>query len=303
MNLRVSFSAICCFIAVIASSLALAQDMDDVEKRNGDTLAIAEQPQRPTWEASFETTWLPGSKIHGTGGDLVMGEVKTGFTKRFSITPQLELSTGLHYSLREIDAPETARLPESLQTLSLNLAGEYHATDSLTLGLRVSPGLSSDFKMLTSDDARVPVVLLGTYQASKTLFLRGGVAYTGQKHAFPFLPVMGALYLPTEKWALGLGFPRTGVIYKPKTDTEYYISGEFVGGEYRLHDASIGANIISYWDYRAVAGVEFPLSSFARLGIAGGYAFARRFVFYEGNRNDLDLDNAPFGRLELKLSW
>jgi hypothetical protein len=303
MNMRVSFSAICCIITVVASSHAPAQELDEVAMQNGDVIVIAKQPQRPPWESTVETTWLPGSTIHGTGGDVTMGEVKLGFTRRFNISPRLELSTGLRYSLREIDAPEAAHLPESLHALSVNVGGEYRTSDRLTLGFRVSPGLSSDFKSFATNDVRVPVSFHARYQMSNPLSLLGGIAYTGQNHSFPVLPMIGVLYLPSEKWAFALGFPRTGVVYKPNEETELFVAGVFSGGEFRLHDSSIGANIISYRDYRAIAGVEFPLFTDAKLGISGGYAFARKFVFYEGSREDVNLDSAPFGRLEVKFSW
>ena len=205
MNMRVLFSAICCIITVVASSRAPAQEVNEVGKQNCDVFSLAERPQRSPWEASVETTWLPGSRVHDIGGDLTMGEVKVGFDGRFSISPQFELSTGLHYSLREIDAPEAARLPESLHALSVNLGGEYRASDSLTLGIMVSPGLSSDFKSFATNDVRVPVSLHAKYQMSKALSLLGGIAYTGQNHSFPVLPVIGVLYLPSEKWAFALG--------------------------------------------------------------------------------------------------
>jgi len=303
MNFKRSVSALCCVFTVLVSSYALAQKIDEVEEQNGDVLSIAKQPQKSLWETSVETTTFTGSTIRGSGGDLTMVEVKAGFTKRFRLNPQIELSTGVHYSLREIDAPETARMPESLQTLSVNMGGEYHASDSLTLGFRVSPVISSDFKSFDTNDIRLPVALHATYQMSKKLSILGGVAYTGQNHSIPVLPVIGVLYLPGEHWAFALGFPRTGVIYKPNRKTELFVAGEFSRGEYRLHDSSIGADIISYRDYRVLTGAEIQLFPFIRLGISGGYAFAREFVFYEGNRSNMRLDGAPFGRLVIKLFW
>jgi hypothetical protein len=290
-------------MTVIASTHALAQEIDEVEKQDGDILSIAEKPRKSPWETSVETTWLPGSTVRSTGGDLSMGEVKAGITRRYTINPKLELSTGLNYSLREIDAPESAHLPGSLQTLSVNVGGEYHTSDRLTLGFRVSPGLSGDFTAFDSNDVRVPVALNATYRASRALTLMGGIAYTGENHSFPVLPVIGVLYTPTKEWAFALGFPRTGVMYRPDKKTEFFVAAEFSGGEYHLHDPSIGANYISYRDYRALTGANIQLFPFVKLGISGGYAFARKFVFYEGDRSDVNLDGAPFGRLEVKFTW
>lgn len=274
-----------------------------VEQQDRDVPAIAGQPQKSLWETSVETTRLSGSTINGSGGDLTMFELKAGFIRRFRINPQVALSTGVNYAFREIDAPEATRLPESLQALSVNLGGEYRSSDSLTLGFRVSPGISSDFQSFASSDIRVPVALHAMYQISKKLSLLGGVAYTGQNHSIPVIPVIGIRYLPAEQWTLALGFPRTGIIYKVNSTTDFFVAGEFSGGEYRLHEPSLGADIISYRDYRLLAGAETRLLPFASLGIAGGYAFAREFVFYAGDRSNVHLDGAPFGRLAIKFLW
>ena len=81
-----------------------------------------------------------------------MQEVDVGFGKRFSPNPRFELSTGLHYSLKNIDAPGDARLPTSLHRVAVNMGGSYRLNDNLTLGLMASPGLNSDFKVITSSD-------------------------------------------------------------------------------------------------------------------------------------------------------
>ena len=127
--------------------------------------------------------------------------------------------------------------------------------------------------------------------------------YTSGSHAFRVWPLLGILYMPSEKWAFALGFPRTGVMFQPRKGLEFSLGAESGAGEYHLHDPSIGANVISYRDFRGVAGVDVALASFAKLGVSGGYAFDRRFIFYEGSRDDVRLDSVPFGKMEIKFAW
>ncbi|KAA0894313.1 hypothetical protein [Oryzomonas rubra] len=303
MNMKVTFSIICGMIAVVASSCALAQETDTVNKAGKEALALPLGRPLPSMEVNVDTAWLPASRVRSTGGDVTMGEVKADVTRRFVATPQLGLSAGVNYSLREIDAPDSARLPDALHVLALNLGAEYHVNEALTLGLRISPSVASDFKAFTGSDIRVPVAAHAGFQVSRSLFLLGGIAYTGMNRSYPVLPVLGLVYTPVEQWTFALGFPRTGVIYRPDKGTELYAGAEFSGGEYQLHDAALGAGDVSYQDYRAVAGADIRVCSFAKLGIAGGYAFARKFVFYDSNRADMNLDGAPFGRVALKLAW
>jgi len=301
MHLRFLFSIVCCIATLAAASRAPAQETGESTKP--DKEVVFPQRQQPLSEVTAETTWLSGSHIRTTGGDLTMGEAKVGFTRRFVIDPKIDLSAGLSYALREIDAPDSAHLPDALHNLSLNLGAVYHVDDRLTLGLRVSPGVGSDFKALSAGDIRVPVAFHANFQAFPTLSLIGGIAYTGMNHSYPVLPVLGLVYTPSEQWVFALGFPRTGAIYKPDRKIDLYAGVEFSGGEYQLHDPSVGAGVISYRDYRAVAGADYRLFPFAKLGVAGGYAFARKFVFYDGNRSDINVDGAPFGRVALTFTW
>lgn len=282
------------FIVVATASSAFAQEVSDLP---------VQRPQRPPWEVLLSGTWLPDTDIRGGEGELEMREMKFGFTRRFDGNRRLEFSTGINYTLRDLEAPTSARLPDSLHSLALQLGAEYRYSDKLTLGARISPGLSSDFEGTGGDDFRVPVSFQAKYKVSSTLTTVTGLAYTGQSHSIPVLPVLGVTYLPSERWTLTLGFPRTAVVYKTGTGSEYFLAGEFSGGEYGIHTAEVGVEVLRYKDYRALLGAEFPVFPGGRLAVSAGYAFGREFSFYEGERPDLKLDSSPLARLEAKFQW
>ncbi|NVN99966.1 MAG: hypothetical protein HXX17_11630 [Geobacteraceae bacterium] len=296
------FLVISFILIITTSSRSHAQDIS-ATVQHGDVVSMAELPQLPSWQASAEAGWLPASSIHGSSGNVTMEDVKFGFVRRFKITPRLALSTGLRYSLQNLEAPDSVRLPESLQALSVSFGGDYRLTDHLTMGISISPGLSSDFKTVSTSDIRVPLALIARYQPSRELTFQGGVGYTSGSHGVPVMPMIGLLYKPSETWSFALGFPRTGVSYKPRRDVECHLGAELGGGEYQLHDASLGADVIRYSDIRGVAGIDVSLLPFIKLGIYGGYSFDRKFVFYGGSRDDVHVDNAPFGKVEIKVAW
>jgi hypothetical protein len=282
------------FIVVATSSPAGAQEVSDLP---------VQRPQRPPWEVLLGGTWLPDADIRGGDGELEMREVKFGFTRRFDGNGRLQFSTGINYTLRDLEAPTSARLPDSLHSLALQLGAEYRFSEKLTLAARLSPGLSSDFEGTGDDDFRVPVSFQAKYKVSSTLTTVTGLAYTGQSHSIPVLPVLGVTYLPSERWTLTFGFPRTAAVYKTPAGCEYFLAGEFSGGEYGIHTPGVGAEVLRYKDYRALLGAELPLFPGGRLAVSAGYAFGREFSFYEGDRDDLNLDNSPLARLEAKFQW
>jgi hypothetical protein len=53
----------------------------------------------------------------------------------------------------------------------------------------------------------------------------------------------------------------------------------------------------------AAGGVDYLPTRQVKISGAVGYAFGRDFIFYDGNRPDMTLDNVPFVRLSLDLGW
>jgi hypothetical protein len=298
-------SVFICSIALVTVSGALAGEGPGGGGATGSDNVPSSpmEAQLPAWDTFARTTILGNSKISDHGGALTMQEVDAGFSKRFSLSPRFVFSAGLHYSLRSIDAPAEARLPTSLQRMAMNMHGSYRLNDKVTFGLMVSPGLSGDFKIITSSDLRVPVGLSVHYKISPRVTLTGGFMYRIGNSELPLLPMIGAMYQASEEWAFSLAFPRTGVTFKPYKTTEYYLGAEFSAGEYQLHDPTIGASIVSYRDFRAVTGAKWRLFPNIELGVAGGYSFGRKFVFRDGARDDVNVNSAPFGRIELRFLW
>lgn len=253
--------------------------------------------------ASADLTWFPDSNIRNTGGKIRMEEVEAVYGESYRLSPDFTFSSDLAYSLRKLHAPGSARLPDELHTLSVKLGGTYQLSNDTAITFLVTPSLNGDFKKIGADDIRTQIGVMGRYNMSAKLTLLAGLIYQQGYKSFPVLPIIGAIYQPNEQWTLSLAAPRPGVTYSPNRTSNYYIGGEFSGSEYQLHDASLGAKIISYRDFRTLAGAEYLLFSAIKVNIIGGYAFDRKFKFYDGSRDDVKIDNGPFARIGVSLAW
>lgn len=297
-----TFLTFCLILPIFIAPAAIAADSSANETAK-ELMAVAEPAGLHPWNASVDLTWLPDSNIRDTGGRIGIEEVEAKFGRNFQFTPSLSLSAGIAYSLRNIDASAGARLPEALHRFSANLGGNYRIDKDIFLTLLVAPSLNGDFREIGTDDIRTRVGLMGRYNASAKLTLLAGIVYQQGYKSIPVIPIVGAIYRPDEKWTISLAAPRPGVAYSPNRTSSYYLGGEFAATEYQLHDPSLGAKIISYRDFRALAGAEYVLFSAVKVNFAGGYAFARRFVFHDGSRSDVDIDDGPFARVGVSLLW
>ncbi|KAF0217010.1 MAG: hypothetical protein FD174_3459 [Geobacteraceae bacterium] len=297
------FLSLLLFFCTLTVTAAQAEENAPAAPAGKPEAPAADKETFPPWSASVESAWLPESGSRDVGGKVGMEEVEVKLGRTHVVTPRLSLLTELGYSLRHISAPAGARLPEELHALTASLGSNYQATKSLALNFLVAPGLRSDFKAIGADDLRVLLAFLGRYSPSEKLTLLAGLIYLEGYRSVPFLPIAGAIYRPDEHWTISLAAPRPGVSYAPDRTKRFYIGGEFAGGEYQLHDAALGAKIINYSNFRAFAGAGFTLFSAVNVNLSGGYAFARRFAFFDGFRKDINVDDAPFARLGVKVDW
>ncbi|ACM20394.1 hypothetical protein Geob_2038 [Geotalea daltonii FRC-32] len=255
------------------------------------------------WRSTANLTWLPDSDIRNSGGKLAMEEVEATFGRSYFLTPDLTVSTEAAYSLRNLDGPAGALLPEELHTFSVKLEADYHWKPDITLTFLVAPGLNGDFREIGTDDIRTQMGVLGRYNLSEKLILLAGLIYQQGYEKLPLLPVAGLIYRPNDQWMLSLAAPRPGITFSPNRTSSYYIGGEISGTEYQLHDKSIGAEKVLYRDFRAFAGAEYLLFSAVKVNLSGGYALNRKFLFYDGARDDLAIADGPFARVGVSLNW
>lgn len=298
------FLALLLLFCALMATIACAEEPSAAAPAGKPAAPVADKESPPRWSASLETAWLPESDIRDAGGRIGMEEVEARLGRTYGITPRLTLLTELGYGLRHISAPAGARLPEELHSVTASLGGDYQATSDLALNLLVMPGLRGDFKAVGADDLRMLFAFMGRYGLTEKLTFLAGVIYLEGYRAVPLLPIFGAIYRPDEHWTINLAAPRPAINYAPDKNSRYYLGGEFTAGEYQLHDPSLGAKIINYSNFRVFAGAAYTFSSAVSLNLSGGYAFARRFLFYDGpSRSDINVEDTPFARVGVKVAW
>jgi len=254
------------------------------------------------WSSSLEGTDLPAAAVR-QGESVALGELKAGFERRFPAGTHVELTTGMRYGATWLDASASLSLPDSLQHISVPLGAQCRFSDQWIATVEASPGITGDFREIHSRDLRVPVMGHIRYQAGPNLGVMLGAAYTGTEHLPSLVPVVGVWYQPQQQWLISLGAPVTGIRYFTAGGTQFFLEGQINATEYRLHDPSLGARVLTYRDLRSLAGVEIPLAPALKLALSGGYAGWRRFKFYEENRPDLGVEGTFVGRAALLLAW
>lgn len=255
------------------------------------------------WNLQLSVDHLLSASLHGTPGDAGISDYRLKLARTVKLNESLNLTLGGGYGLKHIDVSSPASLPRDLHALFVEAGARYRINDSSFASVKLFPGFYSDFKDLGTDDLRMPLLALGGYNFESGVSVIGGFIYRFGYHASRFIPALGISYQPDQYWRFDLVAPRPGITYFASRQLQLLLSGDFASDEYEITDRSLGAKAIKYSDFKVMAGVNYlPLPS-VKISTSVGYAFDRKFAFFDGNRPGMRVDDAPFFKLACDVGW
>lgn len=292
-------------LAIMMLALTICTDVC-LATETGSETKKAEWPSAAAsrdWNMQLSIGHLPSAGLQSSSADAGITDYRIRILHDMKMNSDLTFSLGGGYALKHIDAPSRAALPDDLHGLFLELGARYRINDRAFASLKLSPGFYSDFKELGSDDLRMPLLALGGYNFENGFTVVGGFIYRLGYHSSSFFPALGFTYQPNTDWRFDLIAPRPSVTYRASRQVQLFAAGDFASEEYELHDRSSGAKAIKYGDYKVMAGLTYLPSPAVRISTSLGYAFERKFSFYDSARPDLRIDDVPFFKVSLDWGW
>ena len=287
-------------LSVFVAALNCPAAEDGGEKANG---AVIAGRQGKEWNLQLTSGFLPRADLPGLAGDAAITDYRFRLNRNWQVNGDWTLSLGGGYGLKDIDATPAVLLPEQLHALFLEVGGNYRISDRSFASLRLTPGFYGDFRKLGGDDLRMPILALGGYSFANGFSLVGGFIYRLGYHSSSFIPALGFSYQPDPRWRFDAVAPRPAITYIPSARYRLFLAGDFASDEYELHEQGLGAGAIKYADFKVLAGVECQPDPAVKLSVAAGYAFERKFAFYDSTRPDLKVADAPIVRANLEFGW
>lgn len=295
MKYCLSAGVAACMITVFTVGCLAA---DGGEKGNPGDFSVPKN-----WSAQASIAYLPSAGVDNSTADVASTDYRLKLARNIRIDERLTLSFGGGYGLKHISADSQTHLPQDLHALFVETGATYRFNDRTFATVRLSPGFYSDFKDIGDDDLRMPVLALGGYTFDNGVSLIGGFIYRFGYQAGQYIPALGISYQPNQDWKIDLIAPRPALTYFASKRLQLFVAGDFSSDEYELKDRSLGAKALKYSDYKAMGGCTYLPLPDLKLSTSVGYAFERRFAFYDGNRSDMRIDDVPFFRVSLEMGW
>jgi len=298
MKFYLTLVTIILFSFLFSAACQAANAVDETVNKDGKN-----KDRSSDWDTQLSMAHLFSANLHNSATDVDITDLRLKVTRDIKLNDRLIMTLGGGYGLKEIDSSLSAGLPHELHSLFVEAGATYRFNDKAFASLKLSPGFYSDFKDLGDDDLRMPTLALGGYSFNNGLSLVGGFIYRFGYRSTQFIPALGFRYQPNQYWKFDAIAPRPAITYIASRKIQFFVAGDFASDEYELKDRSLGAKAIKYVDYKAMAGVNYLPISTIKLSSSVGYAFERKFEFYDTNRTDQRMDDVPFIKVSLNVAW
>ena len=209
-------------------------------------------------------------------------------------------SVGLRWERFGFGVSAGAPIPNTVQTLAVDLGNNWEFADRWTLRTSLRPGLQSDFEDISTSDLNATALLALSYVQSTNLTWIAAVTVDPRRD----LPVIGGLGLRwriSEDWTLSAVLPKPAVEYQLGSGWTAYAGGELVGGAWRVSETfgtrsgkpALNDQTVTFREIRAGVGLSRRWTQQLTAGIEAGWVVDRRFVYDKANLQ-LNGDGAPY---------
>ena len=224
-------------------------------------------------------------------------------------TPRIKLGVlrlGAEWERFSFGVPDSAPLPDTLQSLNLVIGLDTQLSDSILIRVEAHPGIYNSGLDDLSDDFNLPFVVGGTYIYSPDLQIVLGVGVDVERK-YPVIPVAGIRWKMARQWVLDAVLPTPRLDFEINRDVTLYAGANVKQTNFRMDDNFGDAHgiprlnhaILSYSEVRTGAGFDWKVSPIVTFTGEVGYQPYRNFDFYRADVRYHQESGAPYGMLSL----
>jgi hypothetical protein len=224
-------------------------------------------------------------------------------------TPRIKLGVlrfGAEWERFSFGVPDSAPLPDTLQSVNLVIGLDTQLSDSILIRIEAQPGIYNSGLDDLSDDFNAPFVAGGTYIFSPNLQLVLGVSVDIERK-YPVIPAAGIRWKMAPQWVLNAVLPTPRLEFEMNNGLTLYAGGNLKQNNYRVDD-HFGDNtgiprlnhaVLTYSEVRTGAGFDWKISPVVTLTGEVGYQPYREFDFYRAHVRYHQDNGAPYGMISL----
>jgi hypothetical protein len=224
-------------------------------------------------------------------------------------TPRIKLGVlrlGAEWERFSFGVPDSAPLPDTLQSVNLVIGLDTQLSDSILIRVEAQPGVYNSGLDDLSNDFNLPFVIGGTYIYSPDLQIVLGVGVDVERK-YPVIPVAGVRWKMARQWVLDAVLPTPRLDFEISRDVTLYAGANVKQTNFRVDDnfgdahgiPKLNHAILSYSEVRTGGGFDWKVSPIVTFTGEVGYQPYRNFDFYRADVRYHQESGAPYGMLSL----
>ena len=302
-NLLVVFACCAVFVAPLSRAGTEVDDKTAVASSQTTADAVPLDLFRIRQVYVFESDLNHGGSLGQQ--DEIQSEIEYGH--RIQLRGNTYLHLGFSYERYDFGSTK-APVPNHLQALAGVVGIDIMHGKDVGAFIEFRPGFyaQNDFGISSFD---VPIALgrIFTLQPDK-LYLFGGAYAAFLQGGQPVIPLLGVIWIPSDKVRLMGVLPEPKLIYSPTDKLNLWVGGQLVGGSFRtdrndgIRPKKLSGTQVDFSDYRAGVGLTYAMTRNVKLDFAAGYSIQRHFAFHRAGEN-YRTDPSPYVQLQMKAAF
>lgn len=203
------------------------------------------------------------------------------------------------FGARWLNGPNSPDLPPYLFNILINVGATIQISDRFAIDAVISPGWYTDFSNKGIEAFRLPWHFVTFTKANDDWQWVLGITDLSRRD-IRLLPVAGFIYAPgSGDVQLDLVFPKPKAAWRAFRRDEYkhgnfkiskhegwvYLAGELGGGSWAISRSDRAYDVVTYRDYRLIAGLESREKNGHASRIEVGWIFGRAVEYMSNNGN------------------
>lgn len=179
-----------------------------------------------------------------------------------------------------LSGPKAVALPPRLYDFELGYQNRNSLSSSFSYDCAATVGVYSDFEDSARDGVRFPAHAVGIFHAGPRSDLVFGIDYL-DRDDIKILPVAGIVWRDpnVSNLTYRMVFPRPRIDWTLSEETRLYWAGTLGGGTWDIEFPNEANDVLTYRDYRLVAGIERADEDGKLSGWEMGWVFSRKIEF------------------------
>jgi Domain of unknown function (DUF6268) len=266
-----------------------------------------------SFEGTAEGAYVAPSEIkkgHESFGSINEGDTTLNVVASNQISQNTLLRFGMNWQRFSFTPDPNAPVPETLQSLNLEIGADYQLTPTVLLRVEAQPGFYTDFQDLRTEDFNMPFLVGATYFVSKDFLCVLGFSVDVNRR-LPVYPATGARWRIAPKLVIDAILPDPQIDYELNRSATLHFGASLKNGSYRV-DRDFGKDrgiprldnsILDYTEIRAAAGVSWNVTRAVSVDLESGCVPYRKVDFLRADYKVTAFNVAPFAELSFSAKF